>query len=537
MAMLRRFLSCAVSSKKENLVLKGILAPPASRAASLSRSLTGSRLPASPSKASRTALGVRSLSWPHSKWGNSVDLSMTFNSIIKVYTVAASPNWFMPWQTKQQRESTGSGFIIEGRRIITNAHCVADQAHVMIRKHGDPTKYTARVVAVGHECDLALLTTDSEEFWEGTRPLTFGGIPELQDPVAVVGYPTGGDNISVSVGVVSRVEPQQYVHGATSLLAIQIDAAINPGNSGGPALINHEVVGVAFQSLEGAENIGFIIPVPIINHFLRDVEKNSGVYVGFPALGISCQAMENTQLRSFYGMKTNETGVLICKIRPLTDSAQKLKEHDVILEIDGQVVGNDGTVVFRNRERISFDYVLSRKFAGDKIEMGILRNGERMKIMVEAQPLKHLVPIQQYDLLPRYFIYAGLVFTPLSQPYLHEYGDDWYNTSPRRLCDRALMGEQQIEDQEAVILSQVLQDSTNAGYEALCNMQVLMCNDVKVLNLKHLVQLIREGEKGDKDFHLIVLEDNRVIALRKDQATNCHAAILKRHRIASDVQL
>ena len=144
----------------------------------------------------------------------------------------------------------------------------------MVRKHGDPRKYSARVVAVGHECDLALLTTDSAEFWEGTQPLTFGGIPNLQDPVAVVGYPTGGDNISVSVGVVSRVEPQQYVHGAASLLAIQIDAAINPGNSGGPAVLNKEVVGVAFQSLEGAENIGFIIPVPIIQHFLDDVERN-----------------------------------------------------------------------------------------------------------------------------------------------------------------------------------------------------------------------------------------------------------------------
>lgn len=73
---------------------------------------------------------------------------------------------------------------------------------------GDPKKYTARVIAVGHECDLALLTTDAPEFWEGTTALELGGIPNLQDPVAVVGYPTGGDNISVSVGVVSRVEPQ-----------------------------------------------------------------------------------------------------------------------------------------------------------------------------------------------------------------------------------------------------------------------------------------------------------------------------------------
>ena len=298
--------------------------------------------------------------------------------------MAASPNWFMPWQTKQQRESTGSGFIVEGKRIITNAHCVADQAHVMVRKHGDPRKYSAKVVAVGHECDLAVLTTDSEEFWEGTVPLRLGGIPNLQDPVAVVGYPTGGDNMSVSVGVVSRVEPQQYVHGATSLLAIQIDAAINPGNSGGPAIMNNEVVGVAFQSLDGAENIGFIIPVPIITHFLQDVERSKGNYVGFPALGISCQAMENKQLRKFYGMADHDSGVLVCKIRPLTDSALKLKMHDVILEVDGSKVGNDGTVVFRNRERISFDYVLSRKYAGDVIKVVILRDGKRLELQIEV---------------------------------------------------------------------------------------------------------------------------------------------------------
>jgi len=68
----------------------------------------------------------------------------------------------------------------------------------------------------------------------------------------------GGDNISVTGGVVSRVEPTQYVHGAAHLMAIQIDAAINPGNSGGPALMEDKVVGVAFQNLAGAENIGCV---------------------------------------------------------------------------------------------------------------------------------------------------------------------------------------------------------------------------------------------------------------------------------------
>ena len=160
------------------------------------------------------------------------------------------------------------------------------------------------------------------------------------------------------------------------------------------------------------------------------------------------------------------------KIRPLTDSAEKLRRHDVILTVDGHKVGNDGTVEFRNRERISFDYILSRKFSGDQVDILLLRDGERLTVTVEARPLSHLVPIQQYDLLPRFFIYAGLVFTPLSQPYLHEYGEDWFNVSPRRLCERALNLEQEKEGQELVILAQVLQHTTNTGYQALCNLQV-----------------------------------------------------------------
>uniref|UniRef100_A0A803RBS7 Uncharacterized protein n=1 Tax=Cannabis sativa TaxID=3483 RepID=A0A803RBS7_CANSA len=236
----------------------------------------------------------------------------------------------------------GSGFVIHGKRILTNAHVVADHTFVLVRKHGSPTKYRAQVQAVGHECDLAILAVENEEFWEGVNPLELGDIPFLQEAVAVVGYPQGGDNISVTKGVVSRVEPTQYVHGATQLMAIQIDAAINPGNSGGPAIMAKKVVGVAFQNLSGAENIGYIIPVPVIKHFITGVEE-SGKYVGFCSLGLSCQPTENVQLRNYFQMRKDMTGVLVSKINPLSDAHKILKKDDIILAFDGVPIANDGT--------------------------------------------------------------------------------------------------------------------------------------------------------------------------------------------------
>ncbi|KAL8210561.1 hypothetical protein R6Q57_004998 [Mikania cordata] len=454
-------------------------------------------------------------------------IELALDSVVKIFTVSSSPNYFLPWQNKSQRESMGSGFVISGKRIVTNAHVVADHTFVLVRKHGSPTKYRAEVKAVGHECDLAILTIESDEFWEGMKFLELGDIPFMQEAVAVVGYPQGGDNISVTKGVVSRVEPTQYVHGATQLLAIQIDAAINPGNSGGPAIMGDKVAGVAFQNLSGAENIGYIIPVPIIKHFVDGVEAR-GDYSGFCSLGLSCQPTENIQLREFFRMRPELTGVLVSKINPLSDAYNVLKKDDIVLAFDGVPIANDGTVPFRNRERITFDHLVSMKKPNETAIINILRSGEELELTITLRPLKPLVPIQQFDTVPSYYVFAGLVFVPLSQPYLHEYGDDWYNTSPRRLCERALRELPQKPGQELVILSQVLMDDINVGYERLADLQVKKVNGIEINNLKHMCQLVEDCKEDNLRFDL---DDERVIVLNYNRARTATSHILKRHRI------
>ncbi|KAL0402582.1 UNVERIFIED_CONTAM: Protease Do-like 10, mitochondrial [Sesamum latifolium] len=487
-------------------------------------------------------------------------IELALDSVVKIFTVASSPSYFLPWQNKSQRESMGSGFIISGRRILTNAHVVADHTFVLVRKHGSPNKYRAEVQAVGHECDLAILVVENEEFWEGMNCLELGDIPFLQEAVAVVGYPQGGDNISVTKGVVSRVEPTQYVHGATQLLAIQIDAAINPGNSGGPAIMGDKVAGVAFQNLSNAENIGYIIPVPVIKHFIKGVE-DTGDYVGFCSMGLSCQPTENAQLREHFQMPPGLTGVLVSRINPTSDAYRFLEKDDIILSFDGVPIAmmdqvhfnlslfasvsvwgvsiyiklSDNWLIpcpvpFRNRERITFDHLVSMKRPNDTARVKVLRDGKEHEFTITLRPLQPLVPVHQFDKLPSYFIFAGLVFVPLTQPYLHEYGEDWYNTSPRRLCERALRELPQKAGQQLVILSQVLMDDINTGYERLADLQVKKVNGIEVDNLKHLRQLVENSSKDSVRFDL---DDERVIVLNYNSAKMATSRILKRHRIAS----
>ena len=132
--------------------------------------------------------------------------------VVKVYTVHSSQHPAMPWANKAQEESTGSGFSIrhDGQLcIVTNAHVVADATYVEVRKAGDAKKYVAVRKKVAHECDLATLHVEDQAFWEGVTPLAFGTMPSLQDEVAVVGYPEGGEGVSITQGVVSRIEIQR----------------------------------------------------------------------------------------------------------------------------------------------------------------------------------------------------------------------------------------------------------------------------------------------------------------------------------------
>ncbi|KAH9314654.1 hypothetical protein KI387_023281 [Taxus chinensis] len=446
----------------------------------------------------RSARCLESLSTPHhavvpvtddvlrqitSEATEDVKGSPFMNAVVKVFCVHTEPNFSLPWQRKRQFSSNSSGFIIDGHRVLTNAHSVEHHTQVKLKKRGSDTKYLATVLAIGTECDIAMLTVKDEEFWEGVSPVQFGALPTLQDAVTVVGYPIGGDTISVTSGVVSRIEVLSYVHGSTELLGVQIDAAINAGNSGGPAFNGKgQCVGIAFQSLkhEDAENIGYVIPTPVIEHFISDYER-SGDYTGFPILGIEWQKMENPDLRLAMGMKPNQKGVRVKRVEPTAPAATFLKPSDILLSFDGIDIANDGTVPFRRGERIGFSYLVSQKYTEEHAKVKVLRDSEYFEYDIELSTHKRLVPAHIKGKPPSYYIIAGFVFSAVSVPYLRsEYGKDYDYDAPVKLLDKLLYSMAQTEDEQLVVLSQVLVADINIGYEDIVNTQLFLKDTLSI---------------------------------------------------------
>jgi len=273
-------------------------------------------------------------------------------SMVKIYTTCTRPNYHSPWNTETPQLISGSGCIIKGNRILTNAHVVSDQTFIQVRKYGQSEKHKANVLAVSHEADLALLTVEEKEFFKDVKALSLGTLPDIQDEVVVYGFPQGGDSLSLTKGVISRIEHQRYAHSAISFLSIQIDAAINSGNSGGAVLKDDKIIGVAMQSLSDSENIGYIVPTPIIDHFLQDLEDEH--YDGFPEEGFFTQSMENEDLRNMYGLKKNDVGILVSSVIVGSPAEGIIRPGDVLTSIEGHAIANDGTVEFRHNERSQF---------------------------------------------------------------------------------------------------------------------------------------------------------------------------------------
>ena len=454
-------------------------------------------------------------------------MTSSYPHVVKIYATTQSPDYDCPWQARTPSTSTGSGVVISGTEILTGAHVVANATFLRVQKSAHPNKGIARVKSICHDCDLALLEMEDTAFFEGIQPAELGELSELRDKVSVVGFPIGGEEISITEGVVSRIEVQQYSHSQCSFLAVTVDAAINRGNSGGPVFKGDKIAGIAFQKLSDADNIGEMVPTPLIRNFLKRARETK--VVEMPAFGFVTQTLENPRLRKHIGLNDEESGVLITAVPYNNSSHGVLEEGDAILEVDGLPIANNGTVLFRNLYRTQFSVVLGEYALGDTIPLKILRGGERFTVNLVLKPKRYLVPRAKYDCLPTYFVYGGLVFQPLSRNLLVTWGDEWWNQAPADFIQCYYSGIPTKERQEVVLLTQILADQINVGYENLYNERIVSVNGQTIANMKDFVESLENAQ----DFIELKTSHEARIVLDVEAVQAANDRILKRYHIKS----
>ncbi len=458
------------------------------------------------------------------------------DNIVKIDVSMLFPDYREPWNAGQPSGGSGTGFMIGKNRFLTNAHVVSNATRIVIRTTNDPTPHTARIIHIAHDCDLALVEAINGEDFNKLRTLEIGGIPKLNTEVSVIGYPIGGERISVTRGVVSRIDFRPYSHtGVDSHLAIQIDAAINPGNSGGPVLQDGKVMGVAFQGYNGrvAQNVGYMIPTPVIKRFLKDIED--GHYDHYVDLAISDFPIENPAQLKALKLKNDGVGVIVADAEPAGSVGNLLHSGDVLLNLDGNPVYNNGLVKV-DGELMDMNEVVERKFAGDTVKIQYQRDGKKSDATVT---LKRFAPYltlgEQYNQRPRYVMHAGLVFQPMDKNLMdaHQIRDATVNY----WFDNFLTQKLYKERPEVVILTTVLPDDVNSYLQRSYPGIVDEINGVKIKALADVPDALKKP--GDNpDFIVIkLLEKGRPLVLKRSLAAEAQERILKNYHIEEDSYL
>ena len=444
-------------------------------------------------------------------------------SVVKIYCTFQREDYALPWQSRIPSKGTGTGFIIDKKRILTNAHVVSDARFIQIQKDGDAKRYPAKVLFFGHDCDLAVLEVEDPSFYKDTQPIEFAEqIPELNDEVTVLGYPMGGIRLSITRGVVSRIDYSVYTHSAVDQhLVLQVDAAINPGNSGGPVIFKDKVVGLAFQGLSWGENIGYAIPRPVIRHFLDDIEDDK--YNGYPELGTAFLNTQNPALRKDLKLPEDKTGVVIYYIDPFGSAKDIIQTKDVILSIDGYKIANDGTIKL-DGNNVIFSDLLERRQWGESIVIHIWRKGKEHKLKIPLTPSVDPFAYRNlYGQRPRYFMVGGLVFSPLNREYLRVASGSSSIANRHQLTyysQYAKINNLHKGVDEFVVLTRRMPHSVNTYAEGFLNGIVSEINGIRILCLGDVKKAILMPKDG---FHVIKfagMEDSLILDAEAAEKAN-----------------
>ncbi|BCU78291.1 trypsin-like peptidase domain-containing protein [Luteolibacter sp. LG18] len=417
-----------------------------------------------------------------------------YKSVVRIEVASQVPDYATPWNSGRFTGGIGSGFIIGKNKILTNAHVISNSRRILLNIYGSPKKYAAKVEFVAHDCDLALLSVEDFSDFEKLPVFSLGDVPALESQVRVIGYPIGGERLSVTRGVVSRIDFSTYSHSqADSHLIVQIDAAINPGNSGGPVVQDDKVVGVAFQGLRQADNTGYIIPTPVIKRFLKDIED--GRYDSYADLGVADFPLFNPAMRKAFKLPDDGNGVLISTVTPTGSCDGVLKPGDILMALDGKEVDSAGMVTI-DGEEVNMNEIVERKFAGDKVALRFLRDGKPNDVEITLKPLPQArMYAIQYEQKPRYIVFAGLVFQPLDTNLLRSMKMDDINV--RRLyADYVPKGGFQ-KRQDIVVLTRIESDPLTSQMDEFTGFAVDKINGVEVKDLKHANELLNPATKPE----------------------------------------
>jgi len=449
--------------------------------------------------------------------------------VVRVNATNQAWDFFHPWTKHAPYTHRGVGAVLDHGEVLVTAEMVANADYVELERAESGEKVPATVEVVDYEADLALLKPADGAFLDGIAPLELADAA-VGDHLAVWQLENTGA-LLITDALLTTVEVGRYPEEDVALLSYRLTSSLQyrDGSFTVPIVKAGKLAGLLLRFDTRTQNAD-AIPAAVIEHFLHDAAQKS--YAGFPKAGLLFSPARDPQLRRYANIPAMIPGGVYITHVERDSPAQEagIKEGDVLLEIAGKSVDQDGNYTDPRHGKLSLINLISLQTAGGKVPFKLLRDGKMLTLDVTPRHKaaeSYVIPPYVIDKAPSYYVLGGLVLQELSRQYLKEWGTDWLKKSPERLVyyDRYQSDLFQGERKRLVILSQVLPTTDTIGYEELSALVVTKINDVPLMSIADVPKALEHPLNG---FHKIEFEENPNVIYLDARQVSDHADDLKK---------
>jgi hypothetical protein len=412
-------------------------------------------------------------------------------SLVTLEITAKNYDYFQPW-AKPTRAVRKHALVVGERELVTTAQNLADRTLVRVQKGGRGRWLNAEVKWLDYHANVALLTVADEGFWTGLKPVELADRVPKRDDYEIIRWRDG--NLEIR-----RADFSKFTVGDGSLsfaprIHLELNTEIGGLGWAEPVLADGKVVGL---SVAKGGNVCTVTPAPFIRRIVE--AQKAGRFPGLGYFDFVWQQGENPATIAFLKVPGEPRGAVVIDIPKAAGAGYVLKKRDVIVEIDGFSVDTEGDYDDPDYGHLMVEGLATRRhFAGEKIPMKVARDGQILDIeyvIPKADYSVDLLPMFTFDAEPEYLVAGGLVFQPLTQPFLRGWGDDWRRRAPFRLVYYTSHAPS-AETPALVVLSQVLPDPINVGYQEFRNLAVDKINGQTIRRLADVKKALAEPKGG-----------------------------------------
>lgn len=451
-------------------------------------------------------------------------------AVVTIEVTRKQYDYLQPWSRKvDQIQKIGT--VISDREILTTADHFPSHTLVRLQK-GRGRWFEGEVSWIDYHANLAIVTCKEERFWEGTKKVDLAKVTPRRGAAQVVRWRNGileFRNVDINRLVVKRGKLT-----IMDALHLELDSDMQ-GIGWAEAVVQDDKL-IALSSSKDDQTITSI-PSSFILTCLGD--RKEGSYQGLGYFSFVWQTAENPDTLAYLGQDGEPRGVIIIEVQT-NKNASPMLPRDIIMEIDGFKIDVQGDYNDPEYGNLLLENLATRtKRAGETVKIKIVRDGKEMTVdykLPKADYTAEIVPLNVFDQEPEYLMMGGLLFQPLTVPYLQSWGADWNRKAPFRLV-YATREDATAEKPSFVILSLVLPDPYNIGYQEARYLIVDQFNG-KSVNTLHDLILAKETPKDG--FHVMEFREGdslQRMVLDAGQMEPTTQRVLERYGIEKDRQL